>query len=69
MFDIDQDDEILAVIQAAHAYRKAEQDRTPRLWRGKDLHDLGLKLDDALDRVVETYGEELLTYDADALAP
>lgn len=37
-----------AVIEAADAYRTAEQDGTPRLWKGKDLHDLAMALDDAL---------------------
>jgi hypothetical protein len=69
MFDIDQDIELLAVIQAAHAYRAAEQNGTPRLWRGKELHDLGMKLDDALEAVVSRYGEEILSYDPDEVAP
>lgn len=65
MFDIDVDIEILAVIQAALAYRKAEQDGTPRMWRGKTLHDLGLKLDDALEAVEAKHGTEIFTYDID----
>lgn len=36
---------------AAKAYRAAEQDGTPRLWRGKDLHDLAMQLDTALERL------------------
>lgn len=78
MFDIDQDAELLALIQAAAAYRHAEQDDIPkidgahrqelrrlRMWRGKDLHDLGLKLDDAIEAIVAKYGDAVLTYDAD----
>lgn len=33
--------------------------------RGKDLHDLGLKLDDAIEAIVAKYGDAVLTYDAD----
>lgn len=36
-------------IQAAITYRAAEQDGTPRIWRGEDLHDLGVTLDTALE--------------------
>lgn len=60
MFDIDQDIEILEVIRSAFAYRKAEQDGTPRLWRGKKLQDFATALDEALEKVIETYGEELV---------
>jgi pyruvate kinase len=38
-----------AVIDAAIAYRKAEQDSTPRIWRGKDLQDLATALDNAIE--------------------
>ena len=65
MFNIDQDAELLALIQVAYAYRRAEQNGTPRMWRGKDLHDLGLKLDDAIEAIVAKYGDAVLTYDAD----
>lgn len=37
------------VVKAAEKYRKAEQDGTPRMWRGKDLHDLSAALDMALE--------------------
>lgn len=40
-----------AVERAAAAYRQAEQDGTPRMWRGKALHDLATALDDALAAV------------------
>lgn len=36
-------------LAAAIAYRAAEQDNTPRMWRGKDLHELGMALDAALE--------------------
>jgi len=38
-------------IEAAAAYRAAEQDGTPRIWRGKALQDIAGKLDDALEIV------------------
>lgn len=38
-----------AIAGAARAYRKAEQEGTPRLWRGKDLHDLAAELDSKLE--------------------
>jgi len=38
-----------AVIEAARAYREAETDGTPRMWRGKALQDLTNRLDEALD--------------------
>lgn len=37
-----------AVAELAARYRAMEQDGTPRLVRGKRLHDMGLALDDAL---------------------
>jgi hypothetical protein len=39
---------LIAVAEAAATYRQAETDGTPRMWRGKDLHDLAGVLDDAL---------------------
>lgn len=36
------------VFQAARSYRKAEQDGTPRMWRGKALQDLANTLDDKI---------------------
>lgn len=45
------------VIQAAKRYRAEEQDGTPRLWRGKKLHDLGLRLDKAITVYEEHCGE------------
>lgn len=38
-----------AVIDAARAYRLAELDGTPRMWRGKDLQALATVLDEALE--------------------
>lgn len=37
------------VIDAARAYRQAETDGTPRMWRGKELQDLANALDAAID--------------------
>ncbi len=42
-------DALLHVADVARSYRKMEQEDTPRLWRGKKLHDLGLALDEALE--------------------
>lgn len=42
---------VAAALTAARAYRAAEQDGTPRLWRGKALQDLANALDDALEAV------------------
>ena len=42
---------LLAVYQAAIKYRAEEQDGTPRLVRGRKLHELGLALDAAIDAV------------------
>lgn len=39
---------LFRVAEAAAAYRAAEQDGTPRLWKGKDLCDLAARLDDEL---------------------
>jgi hypothetical protein len=39
------------VADAARAYRAAEAEETPRLWRGKRLHDLGIALDRALEHL------------------
>lgn len=61
MFDMDTEEEIIAVIRSAHAYRKADQDGTPRLWRGKTLQDLAASLDDALEACIERYGNEILS--------
>lgn len=41
--------EAAPVIDAARAYRQAELDGTPRMWRGKQLQDLATALDEALD--------------------
>lgn len=38
-----------AVIDAARAYRLAELNGTPRMWRGKDLQALATVLDEALE--------------------
>lgn len=49
-----QDDErlrLLRVVATARAYRAAETDGTPRLWRGKALQDLANDLDDALEKL------------------
>lgn len=43
--------EMQAVIDAAVAYRAQEHADTPRMFRGKDLHELGLALDAALERL------------------
>lgn len=43
-----QQDKAMAVVEAARAYRKAETDGTPRMFRGKALQDLADVLDDAL---------------------
>jgi hypothetical protein len=40
---------VFDTIDAAKAYRAAEQDGTPRLWRGKSLQDLASRLDDTLE--------------------
>jgi hypothetical protein len=61
MYDIDQDIEITELIRAAYAYRKVEQDGTPRLWRGKELQDFATSLDEAIEAVLLKYGEELVT--------
>lgn len=37
------------VIDAARAYRRAELDGTPRMWRGKALQDLATALDEAIE--------------------
>ena len=64
MFDIDQDVEFLAVIQAAATYRRAVKDA--HIWQVANTLDAGLKLDDALEAVVARYGTVILTYDVDA---
>lgn len=38
------------VIEAARAYRLAESGSAPRIWRRKALHDLGVTLDNAIER-------------------
>jgi len=43
---------LIDVLEAARAYRKAEQDGTPRIWKGKDLCDLADKLDAVIERVL-----------------
>lgn len=53
-----------AIEEAATAYRRAEQDGTPRLWRGKDLHELGLALDETVEASVHSARGE--TVDATA---
>ena len=40
---------LLRVYDAAKKYRAEEQADTPRLWRGKKLHDLGIELDAAIE--------------------
>lgn len=40
---------LAAVVRAARRYRGAEQDGTPRLWRGKDLQKIASALDNALE--------------------
>jgi hypothetical protein len=42
-----------AAIEAARAYRTAESDDTPRMWRGKALQDLANDLDDKLEAVAQ----------------
>jgi uncharacterized protein (DUF2225 family) len=56
--DIDVDHEAISVIRAAWAYRKAEQEETPRLWRGARLQNLATILDEALAAYVEKYGTD-----------
>lgn len=59
MMDIDVDVAWVRVVRAAAAYRKMEQDGTPRLWRGKELHEAGLELDAQLEALQTEVGEEL----------
>lgn len=38
-----------AVIEAARAYREEDANDTPRMWKGKKLHDLAMALDERLE--------------------
>lgn len=40
---------LVSIVASARNYRAAEQDGTPRLWRGRELHELAVVLDDALE--------------------
>jgi hypothetical protein len=48
---------MLAVVGAAQAYRDMEDQQTPRMFRGKELHELGMALDAALDRLKAVRGK------------
>lgn len=63
MFDFDEEEEILQVLQAAKNYREAEKQSSPRLWQS--TQNLALILDDALEKLQSKYGPEIFTYDMD----
>jgi transcription elongation factor Elf1 len=51
-------DNLSAVVDAARAYRTAESDDTPRMWRGKALQDLANDLDDRIAALDDAQGME-----------
>ena len=50
--------DLTRALEYAREYRAAEQDGTPRMFRGKKLHDLGAALDSALAALASSKGEK-----------
>jgi hypothetical protein len=60
--------ELEKVAEAARRYRAEDSDDTPRIWKGKKLHDLAMKLDDALAALTGT-GDDVLAAKIEAAQP